>query len=100
MQRRSLLQASAALGLLTLGGCATSPVPTKARVVVVGGGWGGATAAKYVRLLSGNTIDVVLVEPNASFVDQNRKPRLPPSSCCMLSGGSFGPFWNAERLTE
>jgi sulfide dehydrogenase [flavocytochrome c] flavoprotein chain len=39
-----------------------------AKVVVVGGGWGGATAAKYLRLWSDNAIDVTLVEPNASFV--------------------------------
>ena len=38
------------------------------RVVIVGGGFGGATAAKYVRLLSGGRIDVVLVEPSAAFV--------------------------------
>jgi len=58
------------LGLLgTLGGlsgCANL-VPSSARVVV-GGGYGGATAAKYVRLLSDYQIDVVLVEPNAAFV--------------------------------
>ena len=40
----------------------------KARVVVVGGGYGGATAAKYVRLLSDYKIDVVLIEPNDAFV--------------------------------
>ncbi|NBU88046.1 MAG: flavocytochrome C [Betaproteobacteria bacterium] len=71
MNRRHLLQSSAALGLLgTLGGlsgCANL-VPSSARVVVVGGGYGGATAAKYVRLLSDYQIDVVLVEPNAAFV--------------------------------
>ena len=33
------------------------------RVVVIGGGMAGATAAKYVRLLSDHKIDVVLVEP-------------------------------------
>jgi sulfide dehydrogenase [flavocytochrome c] flavoprotein chain len=37
-------------------------------VLVVGGGYGGAAAAKYVRLLSDHRIDVVLVEPNDSFV--------------------------------
>jgi sulfide dehydrogenase [flavocytochrome c] flavoprotein subunit len=37
-------------------------------VLVVGGGYGGATAAKYVRLLSDHKIDVVLVEPNEAFV--------------------------------
>ncbi len=44
------------------------PVPSRAKVLVVGGGYGGATAAKYVRLFSGRAIDVVLVEPNANFV--------------------------------
>ncbi|HYF42809.1 MAG TPA: NAD(P)/FAD-dependent oxidoreductase [Ramlibacter sp.] len=68
MQRRSFLQSSAALALLGLGACATTSIPSKARVVVVGGGYGGATAAKYVRLLSDHKIDVVLVEPNDAFV--------------------------------
>jgi NADPH-dependent 2,4-dienoyl-CoA reductase/sulfur reductase-like enzyme len=48
MQRRTLLQASGALGLLGLAGC--------------------ATPAKYVRLLSDNRIGVVLIEPNEAFV--------------------------------
>lgn len=68
MKRRSFLQSSAAVGLLGLGGCATTTVPSKAQVVVIGGGYGGATAAKYVRLLSDNRIDVVLIEPNEAFV--------------------------------
>ncbi|MFM2448034.1 MAG: hypothetical protein RIS44_484 [Pseudomonadota bacterium] len=69
MQRRSFLQSASAISLLGLGACAsTSSLPSKARVLVVGGGYGGATAAKYIRLLSDSKIDVVLVEPNASFV--------------------------------
>ena len=68
MQRRSFLQSSAALGLLGLAGCATTSVPARAQVVVIGGGYGGATAAKYVRLLSDQKISVVLVEPNEAFV--------------------------------
>ncbi|MBL0419950.1 FAD-dependent oxidoreductase [Ramlibacter sp. AW1] len=69
MQRRSFLQSSAAMGLLGLGACATTgAIPDKARVVVVGGGYGGATAAKYVRLLSDYKIDVVMIEPEAAFI--------------------------------
>jgi sulfide dehydrogenase [flavocytochrome c] flavoprotein chain len=68
MQRRSFLQSSAALSLLGLGACATTSIPSKARVVVVGGGYGGATTAKYVRMLSDYKIDVVLIEPNADFI--------------------------------
>jgi len=54
MQRRTLLQTGLALGSLSaLSGCATltSQAPAKAQVVVIGGGYGGATAAKYVRML-------------------------------------------------
>jgi len=68
MQRRSLLQSAGALSLLGLGACATTTVPSRAQVVVIGGGYGGATAAKYVRMLSGYKIEVVLIEPNASFI--------------------------------
>jgi sulfide dehydrogenase [flavocytochrome c] flavoprotein chain len=38
------------------------------KVIVIGGGFGGATAAKYLRLWSDNRIDVTLIEPNRSFV--------------------------------
>ena len=73
MKRRSFVGASFAMGsigaLASLVGCAsTGSIPSKAKVVVVGGGYGGATAAKYVRMLSGYQIDVVLVEPNTSFI--------------------------------
>ncbi len=35
---------------------------------MVGGGYGGATAARYLREWSGHAIDVTLVEPDAAFV--------------------------------
>ncbi len=69
-RRRLLLGAAAlgGLGSLGLAGCAsTASGPSIGRVVVVGGGFGGATAARYLRLWGGN-IDVTLVERNASFV--------------------------------
>jgi hypothetical protein len=47
MKRRDFLKLA---GAASLAGCATTPTPSKARVVVVGGGFGGATAAKYIRL--------------------------------------------------
>jgi len=50
-----------------LSGCATTG-GNGPKVVVVGGGYGGATAAKYVRMWSDYSINVTLVEPNASFV--------------------------------
>ena len=71
MQRRTLLQTGLALGSLSaLSSCATltSQAPAKAQVVVIGGGYGGATAAKYVRVLSNYKISVVLIEPNKTFI--------------------------------
>jgi sulfide dehydrogenase [flavocytochrome c] flavoprotein chain len=71
MKRRNFVQATFALGAVgTFSGCASTSgaIPSKAKVVVVGGGYGGATAAKYVRMLSDYAIDVVLIEPNATFV--------------------------------
>jgi NADPH-dependent 2,4-dienoyl-CoA reductase/sulfur reductase-like enzyme len=74
--RRAFLRSSGlGLGVLSgagLAGCATAIkgdfAPKKGpRVVVIGGGWGGATAAKYVRLLDPN-IEVVLIEPNRAFI--------------------------------
>ncbi len=38
------------------------------RVVIVGGGFGGATAAKYIRDWSHNKVEVVLIERNAMFI--------------------------------
>ena len=60
------LGAGAALGLPA---CASRKLaPSAARVVVVGGGYAGATAAKYLRLLSDQAIDVILIEPNGQFI--------------------------------
>jgi len=39
---------------------------TKGKVVVVGGGYGGATAAKYLRMMDGG-IDVTLIEANPTY---------------------------------
>ena len=69
MKRRELVHGLLASGAFSaLGGCATGGTPSSAKVVVVGGGYGGATAAKYVRLLSEGSLDVVLIEPNPNFV--------------------------------
>ena len=66
--RRRLLGTGLALGGLSLAGCATTTGgPSIGRVVVVGGGFGGATAARYLKMWGGN-IDVTLVERNATFV--------------------------------
>lgn len=73
--RRKFLKASGIglgwLGTRALTGYAAETAdlaPKKGRrVVVIGGGWGGATAAKYVRLAD-PSIEVILLEPNKEFV--------------------------------
>ncbi len=71
-RRQFLRTSTAALGVGLLGGCAAAmkgdfmPKGGK-RVVVVGGGWGGATTAKYLRL-GDPSIEVVLLEPNKEFI--------------------------------
>ena len=71
LQRRHFVQTlgvgSAVASLGVLGGCASAG-GSGPKVVVIGGGYAGATAAKYLRLFSDNTVNVTLVEPNASFV--------------------------------
>ena len=68
MQRRQLLQAGSVLGAVGLmSGCAT--IGGKGpKVVVIGAGYAGATAAKYIRMWSEGNIQVTLVEPNDSFI--------------------------------
>ena len=72
MDRRQLIQtasvgaAVASSGLL--GGCASTGGGKGPKVVVIGGGYGGATAAKYIRMWSDYGISVTLVEPNPTFI--------------------------------
>ncbi len=71
MQRRVFLKAVAAAGATSaIAGCATMGTggPSIGKVVVIGGGYGGATAAKYVRIYSEGRADVTLVETNPAFV--------------------------------
>jgi len=64
--RRRLLQGFAA-GACVLAHAAAGRTP-RAHVVVVGGGFGGATAARYLRIWGGESVDVTLVERDARFV--------------------------------
>lgn len=69
MQRRDFLKALAAgVSANALAGCAGSQRGNGPRVVIVGGGYGGATAAKYLSLWSNGTLDITLVEPDPAFV--------------------------------
>ena len=75
LQRRELLKFLAAGSTSSLlSACVTpksagsSAIQQLGHVIIVGGGWGGATAAKYLRVWSGGAINVTLIERNAQFV--------------------------------
>ena len=69
--RRNFLKRTALVGgVLALPGLAGCALPSRARahVVVVGGGFGGATVAKYLRMWSSAGVDVTLIERNPQFI--------------------------------
>ena len=69
MDRRKFLKllglSSATLALPRLG---AAVLPSVARVVVIGGGFGGATAAKYLSLWGKGKVAVTLVDANPQHV--------------------------------
>ena len=70
LKRREFLKLTGAAAALSAAGCASTGTGNgraKARVVVIGGGFGGATAARYIRMWD-PAIEVTLVERNRSFV--------------------------------
>lgn len=75
LNRRSFLKtglvASSAVTLTgTFAGCATngkSANSNTTRVVIIGGGFGGATCAKYLDRFSKGTMEVTLVEPKTEY---------------------------------
>ena len=73
MNRRNFLKTAGATAAATAS--AATPFSALAQsgkklghVVVIGGGFGGATAAKYLRMWSNGGVDVTLVERNPSFI--------------------------------
>lgn len=100
--RRSLLKAGAATAAVSaagvLSGCATTdttsssasaaPVRKIGRVVVIGGGYGGATAAKYINMWSGGAIEVYLIERERQFVS------------CPISNLVLGGSQSMEFITK
>ncbi|MFV0298808.1 MAG: FCSD flavin-binding domain-containing protein [Hyphomicrobiaceae bacterium] len=80
-------------GTAAAAGAATLPAPAalgqaKPRVVVIGGGPGGATAAKYIARDSKGAIEVTLVEPARTF------------TTCFHSNLYLGGFKTFEQITH
>ncbi len=71
INRRNFLKASgvvaAAGSVATFTGCASVGGGSGPKVVIVGGGYGGATAAKYIKMWE-PTIDVTVIERNTAFI--------------------------------
>ena len=84
MKRRDFLKLAAAA---SVAGCAGSAAPSRARVVVIGGGFGGATAAKYIRLWD-PSIDVVLIERESQFTS------------CPISNLVLGGFSTMQEISR
>ena len=69
MQRRDFLKAVAGSALLgSLPARAVTASGARGRVVVVGAGYAGATAAKYLRLWGGDALEIILVEKSTRFI--------------------------------
>ena len=65
--RRNFLRAAGAVGALGLAGCTVNPSKgAKAKVVIVGGGYGGSTAAKYLKLFD-PSLEVTLIEKRKTY---------------------------------
>src|SRR5712691_11822897 len=87
-RRKFILWLSATAAATAGPGCATKPrAKTAGRVVVIGGGWGGATAAKYIRMWSPD-IEVTLVERKSEFIS------------CPLSNRVLAGVWQLKDLTR
>jgi len=89
MKRREFVTAvGAGSALAALGGCATLGGGSAGRVVVIGGGYAGATAAKYIRMWSEGRVDVTLIEPRERFIS------------CPMSNLVIGGSKNLDYLTQ
>lgn len=67
ISRRNFVKWVGAAGVLGLAGCATGRSRAPHHVVVVGGGFGGATCARYLKRFAPN-LRVTLVEPARHYV--------------------------------
>ncbi len=70
LSRRDFIKSTGAAGALLLSQSvfALGSKPPLGRILVVGGGYAGTTAAKYIRMWSMGNIEVVLIEKNSQFV--------------------------------
>ena len=88
MKRRDFLKVGAAASAMaSLYGCAGGN-KASGHVVVVGGGYGGATVAKYLRMWSEGGVQVTLIERNPTFIS------------CPISNLVIGGTKTMEDITD
>jgi sulfide dehydrogenase [flavocytochrome c] flavoprotein chain len=87
IDRRDFLKIAASTAFFSLPILSKAATQAKGRIVVVGGGYAGATAAKYLRDWSNGDLDVIVVEPRSQFVS------------CPLSNLVLGGNKNINDLT-
>lgn len=85
LDRRSLLKLGACAAGAALGGVPLRGRAAAKRVVVVGGGVGGATAAKYLRIFD-PAVEITLIEPNTDY------------TCCFMSNEVLAGARTLESL--
>lgn len=86
LKRRTVLAGMAAAGVMLSAPAAIGQA--RPRVVVIGGGSGGATAARYLARDSDGALDVTLVEPSRTYYT------------CYFSNLYLGGFWNLGDLAH
>ncbi len=64
-----------------------SKAPDRAKVVIIGGGFGGSTCAKYLHRFD-NKLDITLVEPSARYIT------------CPFSNAVIGGFQQMDSITH
>lgn len=87
IDRRDFLKIAASTALVSLPMLSKAAIQAKGRILVIGGGYAGATAAKYLRDWSNGGLDVIVVEPSSQFVS------------CPLSNLVLGGNKNINDLT-
>lgn len=88
IHRRNLLVGASVTGLSLVAAPHVLRAQARPRVVIIGGGAGGATAAKYIARDSQGKIDVTLIEPAKSFVT------------CFHSNLVLGGFKDMKAITH
>jgi NADPH-dependent 2,4-dienoyl-CoA reductase/sulfur reductase-like enzyme len=87
IDRRDFLKIAASTALVSLPMLSKAAIQAKGRILVIGGGYAGATAAKYLRDWSNGGLDVIVIEPSSQFVS------------CPLSNLVLGGNKNINDLT-